>query len=56
MYCKINSREATEYKYYPTKYIEISDLNNLGNGTKNKPSTRLCKKGDILLSSLYLVI
>lgn len=50
--CKINSRTETEFDVLPSKYVEIGDLNNLSGGTKKKTTTRFCKKGDILISSL----
>lgn len=51
-YCQINARSEDEFDIKPSKYIEISDLKNLSNCSKKKTSTRMCKKGDILVSSL----
>lgn len=52
--CKLNARQESDFAVLPQKYVEISDLsaNGLGNGTKKKKTTRFCKKGDILISSL----
>ena len=50
--CNINSRTEAEFDVLPSKYVEIGDLNNLSGGTKKKITTRFCKKGDILISSL----
>ena len=51
-YCNINSRIENEFIKVPTNYVEIGDLPNLPNTTKKKKTTRYCKKGDILISSL----
>lgn len=53
-FCKLNTRQESDFEILPQKYVEISDLsaNGLGNGNKKEKTTRFCKKGDILLSSL----
>lgn len=53
-FCKLNARKESDFDVLPQKYVEISDLSisGLGNGTKKEKTTRFCKKGDILLSSL----
>lgn len=51
-FCSINARKPEDFSVLPTKYIEIGDLLNLKACSKHKNSTRYCKKGDILLSSL----
>lgn len=51
-YCKINSRLESEFSIIPSTYVEISDLKDLKNSSKKKSTTRFCKKGDILISSL----
>lgn len=51
-YCSVNARTEKDFVNLPTKYAEISDLNNLANSSKHKTTTRYCKRGDILVSSL----
>ena len=51
-YCKINVRTESDFTISPNKYAEIGDLKDLSNSSKNKTSSRLCKKGDILVASL----
>ncbi len=51
-YCKINVRTESDFTISPTKYAEIGDLKDLSNSSKKKTSSRLCKKGDILVASL----
>lgn len=50
-YCKINERKASDFTILPTNYLEIGDLSTQIPSKKLK-STRFCKKGDILISSL----
>lgn len=50
-YCKINQRKESDFEAVPDKYLEIGDLKTQV-PTKKKQSTRFCKKGDILISSL----
>lgn len=50
-YCKINERKKTDFITPPSQYLEIGDLSSQ-TSTKNLQSTRYCKKGDILISSL----
>lgn len=50
-YCQINQRKETDFIDLPTSYIEIGDLKTQI-PTKVIKSSRLCKKGDILISSL----
>lgn len=50
-YCKINDWKATDFSTLPTQYLEIGDLKTQI-PSKNKTSSRFCKKGDILISSL----
>ena len=51
-YCKINTRTSEDFEQEPTKYLEIGGLSSLEASSKKKKSTRYCKKGDILVSSL----
>ncbi len=51
-YCKINVRTESDFTISPNKYAEIGDLKDLSNSSKKKTSSRLCKKGDILVASL----
>lgn len=51
-YCSINARLLSDFSQMPTIYAEIGDLKNLSKASKKKNSTRLCKKGDILVASL----
>ena len=51
-YCKINKRTSEDFEQEPTKYLEIGGLSSLEASSKKKKSTRYCKKGDILVSSL----
>lgn len=50
-FCKINEYYETSFVSTPTDYIEIGDLTTQ-EPSKKKKTTRFCKKGDILLSSL----
>ncbi len=50
-YCAINSWTKEDFEELPIKYLEISNLSNQV-GEKNISTTRYCKKGDILISSL----
>ena len=50
--CKINHWQEDDFEEIPKQYAEISDLSNLSGGKKKKKSTRFCKQGDILISSL----
>lgn len=52
-YCKINNRKPIDFNEdeFPINYLEISDLNTQLS-KKKKNTTRLCRKGDILISSL----
>ena len=50
-YCKINDWKINDFDNPPTEYLEIGDLKTQI-PSKRKKSTRLCKKGDILISSL----
>ena len=54
-YCEVNNREDTDMDTFDVRYLEIGDIENGGinlSNNKSKKSTRFCKKGDILLSSL----
>lgn len=52
-YCKINEWKEEDFAEIgiPTKYLEIGNLSDQIS-TKSKKSSRFCKKGDILISSL----
>ena len=50
-YCKINQWTVSDFMNPPTEYLEIGDLKTQ-TSSKKKQSSRLCKKGDILISSL----
>lgn len=50
-FCKINEWKVSDFATLPTKYLEIGDLNSQ-TPSKAKTSTRFCKSGDILVSSL----
>lgn len=52
--CKLNTRTEKDFEELPSKYLEISDLseNEMKATDKKKITTRYCKKGDILISSL----
>lgn len=50
-FCKINEWKVSDFVTLPTKYLEIGDLNSQ-TPSKAKTSTRFCKSGDILVSSL----
>ena len=50
-YCYINKRTEDDFDTTPTKYLEISNMKTQI-PTKKKTTTRYCKKGDILISSL----
>lgn len=52
--CLINSRTEKDFTDIPTNYIEIGNFVNgkIEHIFKNKKTTRYCKKGDILVSSL----
>ena len=51
LYCSINSRTSSDFDALPTTYLEIGDLQTQ-QGTKTNTTTRYCKTGDILISSL----
>lgn len=51
-FCSINARTEKEFVQLPNTYVEIGDMQNPSASTKHKSTTRLCKKGDILVSSL----
>lgn len=51
-YCQINSRVSEDFDVMPTEYLEIGGLSSLKSSNKTKKTTRYCKKGDILVSSL----
>lgn len=51
MYCKINDRSVNDFTEVPSQYMEIGDMKTQ-KPTKSKTSSRFCKKGDILVSSL----
>lgn len=51
-YCKINARKESDFNFLPDKYVEISNMNDLQSASKKKTTTRYCKNGDILISSL----
>ena len=50
-FCQINQWKVSDFVNPPTDYLEIGDLKTQI-PSKLKQSTRLCKKGDILISSL----
>lgn len=50
-YCKINDWKITDFTTPPYQYLEIGNLSTQI-PSKNKQSSRFCKKGDILISSL----
>lgn len=52
--CKLNIRTEEDFDILPTDYLEISDLktDSMRPSIKKQSTTRYCKKGDILLSSL----
>ena len=50
-FCKINNRKISDFGTPPTKYLEIGELSDQVSHKKLK-TTRFCKKGDILISSL----
>lgn len=50
-FCMINEWKDSDFDEVPTQYLEIGDLKTQ-KSTKKKTTTRYCKKGDILISSL----
>lgn len=50
-FCKINEWKKSDFVTPPSQYLEIGDLSSQ-TPSKKLQSTRYCKKGDILISSL----
>ena len=50
-FCKINEWKDSDFATVPSQYLEIGDMKTQM-ATKKKTTTRYCKKGDVLISSL----